>query len=414
VSAGRVGALSLLALGINGVVGVGIFFTPNLIAALVPGGSGALVYLATGALLLPVALTFAALGARVGLDGGPYVWARAAFGEPAAFAVGWVAAVSALLSTAAVIAGLREHLAPALHIAEGPGRVAFAWGSVALLSVVAAMGLRPSAWTWNALTCVKLLPIALLLLLAFVAQPGRATEAPAADSGGFGRALLIAVFPLQGFEAVPVLAGSARGRRAISIATLGSLSFACALYALIQLACVSAVPDLAAHAAPLAAAAERVGGPSFMTLVSVGTNVSALATAFGMIVMTPRYIAALGASGRLGALDSRQVPQMALWGSAVVIALLASSERLGSLFIVSSSAVLLQYLSAMASLGRLALRSDSSVSRLWLLPAMASVGAVAFLARAVELREVVMLSFALLLGAVVGVASARATRRRAR
>jgi amino acid transporter len=105
---------------------------------------------------------------------------------------------------------------------------------------------------------------------------------------------------------------------------------------------------------------------------------------------------------------------MALWGSAVVIALLASSERLGSLFIVSSSAVLLQYLSAMASLGRLALRSDSSVSRLWLLPAMASVGAVAFLARAVELREVVMLSFALLLGAVVGIASARATRARAR
>jgi hypothetical protein len=45
---------------------------------------------------------------------------------------------------------------------------------------------------------------------------------------------------------------------------------------------------------------------------------------------------------------------------------------------------------------------------------MASVGAVAFLARAVELREVVMLSFALLLGAVVGIASARATRARAR
>ena len=258
----------------------------------------------------------------------------------------------------------------------------------------------------------------MLVLLALGAHPAPAAPPSADASGGFARALLIAVFPLQGFEAVPVLAGSARGRGAIVIATLGSLSFACVLYALIQFACVSQVPDLARHGAPLAAAAQHVGGTPLMTVVSVGTNLSALATAFGMIVMTPRYVAALGREGglseRLALLDERAVPRVALSGSALCIALLASSERVGSLFVLSSSAVLLQYVSAMASLGRLSLRSHAQLSKLWLLPACASVVAVAFLARAVEIREIVVLGATLVLGLFAWLLSTRARRSRAR
>ncbi|MFZ5889815.1 MAG: APC family permease [Myxococcota bacterium] len=416
MTAQRVGAFSLLALGINGIVGVGIFFTPNLVAALVPGKAGALVYLATGALLVPVALMFSALGARLGLDGGPYVWARAAFGPSLAFGVGWVTAISALLSTAAVISGLRDHLAPALHVPEGAARVAFAWATVGALSLVAAAGLRPSAWTWDALTVLKLVPLALLLLFALLAQPSAPSATPADNpASGFARALLIAVFPLQGFEAVPVLAGSARGRGAVAIATIGSLMFAALLYGLIQLACVSAAPDLAAHSAPLAHAAQRVGGASLMTLVAVGTNLSALATAFGMIVMTPRYVAALAGEGgiasQLGALDSRAVPRFALWTSALLIGVLASSQRLGSLFVLSSAAVLLQYVSALASLVVLALRGDAGLTRVWLLPAFTSLFAVGFLVRAVDLRELRVLAGVVLAGVLAALVSAYTKRR---
>lgn len=408
----RVGALSLFALGVNGVVGVGIFFTPNLIAELVPGELGAFVYLATGALLLPVALTFAGLGARLGLDGGPYVWARAAFGDEVAFGVGWVAAISALLSTAAVLAGLRDHLAPTLQVPEGAGRVAFVWGCVSLLTGVAALGLRPSAFTWDALTLLKLVPLAALLVFAYLAPPALPSVAASRGSSAFGRALLIAVFPLQGFEVVPVLAGSARGRGAIVVSTAGSLLFGAVLYALIQLACVSASPDLAQHSAPLVEAAKGLGGAPLMTLVSVGINVSAFATAFGMIVMTPRYVAALGIAGgaaaRLAKLDARAVPRAALCGTAVIVALLASSERLGVLFVLSSAAVLLQYVSAMASLVYLAFRRRAGLSTAWLVPAVASLGSIGFLAQAVELRELVGLGLTLLVGVGAAVLSTRA------
>ncbi|MGC4089561.1 MAG: APC family permease [Polyangiaceae bacterium] len=408
----RVGALSLLALGVNGIVGVGIFFTPNLVAALVPGRLGALVYLATALLLLPVALTFAVLGTRFGRDGGPYVWAHAAFGDSAAFGVGLLTAISALLSTGAVIAGLRDHLAPLLSIPDGAARVVFVWVCVALLAGVAAAGLRPSAWTWDALTALKLLPLALLLLFALRVSPG--AELAAAPSPGFGRALLIAVFPLQGFEAVPVLAGSARGRSAIGLATLGSLLFAGALYTLIQLACVTAAPDLASSSAPLSHAAARLGGAALESLVSAGTNLSALATAFGMMVMTPRYVAVLGGQGgvaaQLGALDERSVPRLSLWSSALVIAVLASSERLGSLFVLASVAVLLQYASAIASLSTIVLRGRDGLSRWWLLPALGSTASLVVLVRAISSTELLTLGLSLLAALVAALLSARARR----
>ena len=84
-----VGAFALLALGVNGIVGVGIFFRPSTLAQQAPGLGGVLVFAGTALALLPVALTFAALGRRFDVDGGPVVYARAAFGEFVAFVVGY-------------------------------------------------------------------------------------------------------------------------------------------------------------------------------------------------------------------------------------------------------------------------------------------------------------------------------------
>src|SRR5690606_5790633 len=102
----QLGLFSLSALGINGMVGVGIFFVPSSIAALIPGALGTWVYALTVLAVAPVAACYSVLGARFPRDGGPYVWAQAAFGERVGFAVGWVSYVSAVFSTAAVLSGL--------------------------------------------------------------------------------------------------------------------------------------------------------------------------------------------------------------------------------------------------------------------------------------------------------------------
>src|SRR5512145_553427 len=121
-----VGALQLLALGLNGIVGVGIFFIPASVAASAPGLGAVAVFALTGLALVPAALAFATLGRRFDEDGGPVVFARAAFGPRAAFLVGWVAYVSAFFSAAAVIAGLTRAAAPALGVESAPGQRAAA------------------------------------------------------------------------------------------------------------------------------------------------------------------------------------------------------------------------------------------------------------------------------------------------
>jgi amino acid transporter len=412
----RVSTLSLFALGVNGIVGVGIFFTPNLLAALVPGPQGALVFLLTAAFLLPIAITFALLGRALPVDGGPYVWARAAFGDGAAFAVGWVAAVSAILSTAAVIAGLCDHLAPALGLGVGPWRIVFGCLCVGALSLVASLGLRPSAFTWDALTLLKLLPMALLLGLALALPASRPSSDALASPPSFAswqRAALLAMFPLQGFEAVPVLAGSARrALRGLPVATIGSLLFAAGLYVAIQLSCVRALPDLVHHDAPLTDAARALGGQAAAEVVALGTNLSALGTAFGFVVVTPRYLAALGNDAGLGAWlgrhDGRGVPRLALALTAVLVALLASVQALGSLFALSSAAVLAQYAMAIASLLRLAIQGKAPRSAA--LPACLGLLAIALLVQAVEVAELWILGGALGLGALLGLGRARARR----
>ena len=201
-AARELGVGSLLALGINGIVGVGIFFTPNLVARLVPGGAGVMAYALTALALLPVAFVYARLGSHFDRDGGPYIWARAAFGERSGFLVGFAAYASAVLSTAAVIAGLGEYNAPLLGF--GHEKKLFSLGTALVFGAIALSGLKPSAWVWSSLTVLKLLPLVLLIVAFLLSARAPVPESVAPAQLSWSRAALLIVFSMQGFEIVPV------------------------------------------------------------------------------------------------------------------------------------------------------------------------------------------------------------------
>lgn len=416
------GFWSLLALGINGIVGVGIFFAPAELARLVPGPASALAFVLTALLLLPVAWSYGRLGSAYREDGGPYVWAREAVGPRFAFGVGFVAYASAVLSTAAVVSGLGLYLAPVLGAESPLGRTLFRVGAALLFSGLALCGLRPSAWIWSALTLLKLLPLLLLALLGALAfaQPAQvAPSPPTFTPGDLARAALLAVFPLQGFEIVPVPAGEVRGGpRTVLLATLLALGFSALLYVLLQLACVSAVPDLAEAGAPLVAAGSYYTHGVGTAWFAAGTNISAIGIAFGMFAMTPRYLAALGTEAQLGpalARERRGVPVLALGVTTGCVALLVSSSSLERLFVLSSLAVLTQYAVAALCLLRLARRRTGGLGLVdeWLAPlTLVSIAALAHAAKAVELA---ILAGLLLLGfGLHALRHALASRRAAR
>ena len=357
-----VGPVHLLALGINGIVGVGIFFAPADIAARAPGAGTAIIAL-TAVALVPIALAFATLGRRFDEDGGPVVYARAAFGPLSAFVVGWIAYVSAISSSAAVIVGLTAAIAPAAGLGAVAQQIA-ATVLAAILALLCAAGLRLSAPTWTALTGLKLLPLFALALVFLVAPGSRAWAAPApALAGSWPAAALIATFTYQGFEIVPVLAGRARRPAfAVPFATLGSLAIAAVLYVVLQAACAWTLPDLARSGAPLVDAAAVLGGPGLAALVGAGTSLSALGIAFGMMAATPFYLAALSRVDALGMglplVDDRGVPRRALLATWAFVTLLIQLGGRSELFALSSIAVLSQYLVTAAALAALALRRE--------------------------------------------------------
>lgn len=391
------GFWTLLTLGINGIVGVGIFLAPGQLAQAVPGPASALAFVLTGLLLLPVAWTYGRLGSAYPEDGGPYVWARVALGERFAFGVGFVAFASAVLSTAAVVSGLGQFLAPELGFDSALSRWGFQLGAALVFSTVTLLGLRLSAGVWSALTVLKLLPLAVLAWAGASQLLSHAPGVQASWSGaGLGRAALLAVFPLQGFEIVPVPGGEVRGGpRTVLGATLLSLGVAVVLYVLLQLACAYALPGLASSTAPIVDAGAHYTHGFARGLFAAGANISAIGIAFGMFAMTPRYLSALGTDALFGAelaRESRGVPTRSLLVTTLAVLLLVSSSTLSGLFVVSSLAVLLQYAVSAASLFRLAWRGERGLGKLDLVLAPFTLLAIAALAQAALAAELLILA----------------------
>lgn len=395
-----VGPVSLLALGVNGIVGVGIFFAPADVAARAPGGASVLVFLLTALALQPVALTFAALGARFDEDGGPVVFARAAFGRLVSFLVGWIAYVSAVASATAVHVGLVSAVFP------GRTPAPLATALVTLLALLCATGLRFTARTWTAVTVLKLLPLAAVVaawIAAGAPLPGWPGRAP--DVGALLSAGLVATFAYQGFEIVPVLAGQAvRSGRTVPLATVGSLLLAAALYLCLQAACAAALPDLAGSGRPIADAALVYGGPRLQQLAIVGTSVSALGIALGMVAATPHYLAAL-ARGTLGGgladVSSRGVPWRALLLTWVAVVVLIQLGSRADLFAFASVAVLTQYVVSAAALGVLAWRREVGLTRGYLAVAVPAAIVGASIVAGATTREFVSAGAALVVGALL-------------
>src|SRR6516162_1877208 len=100
---GQFGLTAAIALIVGSIIGVGIFNLPTSLAAYGPITLISMALTTVGALAL--ALLFAALSRRLPADGGPYAYARAAFGNPLGFANAWSYWITAWAGNAAIAVG---------------------------------------------------------------------------------------------------------------------------------------------------------------------------------------------------------------------------------------------------------------------------------------------------------------------
>ena len=217
------------ALSVGAVLGTGVITLPALAAA-VAGPASLLAWAALVLLSVPLASTFAALGARHPDGGGVSTYVRRAFGERAAGAVGWCFyfAIPVGAPPASMMAG--GYVADVV----GGGRTTTVVVAAALILGTGAMnlaGLRFSGRVQLALASVLAL---LMTATVAVALPHGSTASltPCAPNGwaAGGTAAAVLVWGFAGWEAVASLAGDYRDPRrdvpratGIAVAVVGVL-----------------------------------------------------------------------------------------------------------------------------------------------------------------------------------------------
>jgi amino acid transporter len=346
-------------IGVNAIVGSGIYLFPGRLSAAL-GPASVLVWIATGLLCLPLAFTYAVLGAGEDRAGASFRYTQRAFGTAPAFAVGWSAWVTSVISWAAVASGLPGYLAPFLpELSSGAPARLFAAGVVAAFTLLNVVGVKPGARLTDALTLAKLVPlVAFVLIGLFAIEPSRFAVPPRAAFSNLPAMTLMTMFAYQGFEVVGIPAGElADPRRSVPRAVVGAMLGSALLYALVQLVFVGVGGG--GSSLPLPDAARSFLGPAGAALLGAGGLVSMLGFNAGTALCTPRYLEALAEERlvppRLAATHARfQTPALAIVASGsitLLLALVLDFERLVDLAVL---AVLVQYLASSLSLVRLA------------------------------------------------------------
>ena len=351
------GKWDLLALVINSVVGAGIFGLPSQVYAL--AGTYSLAAYAVSALAIGlIVLCFAEVGSRFGATGGPYLYARAAFGPLIGFQVGWLMWIARITGFASLTNLFVAYLAlfvPASNV--DTWRVPVIVVVVAVLAIVNVVGVRTTATITNVLTAGKLIPLVLLAVVgAFFVDPQRYSLAAAPSYGAFSRATLLLVFAFMGFEGAVIPTGEIRDpRRQVPFSLLAGMAAVALLYISVQAVCIGTVADLAHAERPLSDAAFRMLGPAGEWLIAAAALVSIGGILNAITFATPRLVFAMAENGELPAIFSRtharfRTPVAAILATSAMAGLVALFSTFISALTISTIVRLVAYMTTCAAL----------------------------------------------------------------
>jgi len=309
----------------GGVIGVGIFFTPGSVAALLPEPAAFFgVWLLGGLVAVAGAMTFAELAATFPRAGGWFVYLREAFGPFPAFLFAWVVLLVVSTGAAAIVAdfcaGQVCVLLWGLDRAPARARTAFAAALLVGLTLVSLRGVKQGALLQNLCMLLKLAALAVLAggaLLFTAAGSGAApAAAPAAAApapgSGWVLAMLPVLFSFGGWQLVTYIAPTVRDpQRTLPRAIVLGMAGVIAVYLAMNAAFVKVLglPTLAGGGDVAARLAQATVGSAGGTLLVAAMAVSAFGICAAIVLASPFLYVAMAQEGlffrRFGALSPR-------------------------------------------------------------------------------------------------------------
>lgn len=377
----QLGLRDLVGFGVGIVIGTGIFTLTGVQAKENAGPAVVISFVIAGVVSLLAALCYAELASAVPTAGSAYTYAYATLGELFAWIIGWDLILEFALGAAVVARSWSGYLAdlfslpPSLFTEEAPVNVG-AVAIVAVLGVIAAVGVKESARVTNVLVLIKV-AISVFIVIAglFFVQKSNLVpfvpESVPAEAGGstldqplmqavagiapsaFGfagvvTAAAVVFFAYTGFEAVANLSEEAeRPAHDLPRALIGTLVACTLLYMMVAFVVTGMVKytDLD-DSAPIAKAFDSVGAGWAGVLVSIAAVAGLTSVILVELVTISRIGFAMGRDGLLPKSVAKVSPRfgtptrltvgvvvfVALLGALVPLKELAEMVSIGALF----------------------------------------------------------------------------------
>ena len=296
-----IGRWSLAALVVNTIIGSGIFGLPSVVSGLL-GGYSPIAYLMGVAGIGVIAACFAEVASRFREAGGPYLYAREAFGPLLGIQAAWFFYLTRVTGLAAnsnlFVIYVAQFWPQATQPVARLGIIVLLIGGLAAINY---RGVTAGAKVSTIFAVAKLLPLTVFVAVGlFFIRGINFTAVPPGGikAGNWFEALLMLVFAFKGFEAALVPVGEAKDpQRDAPWAVFTGLGIAAVLYTLIQVVVTGVLVNAAQTDRPLADAARVFMGPAGAVFLAVGALLSIYGLVSSMMLNTPRLTFALAERG---------------------------------------------------------------------------------------------------------------------
>jgi APA family basic amino acid/polyamine antiporter len=345
-----IGLPSAVMLVIGGIVGVGIFVNPAVVARSLHAPSLVLAaWTLGGVIALLGAFVYGELAARIQATGGEYVYLRDTYGKLAGFLFGWT---TLLVVHTGGLAAVSIVFAKNLNLLAG-GALSERAVVVAVLAGLASvncLGVKSGNGAQATLGALKVAAIAALIAAGFWVAPHVpalvTVASPIGTAKNFGAAMIPVVFTYGGWQTANYVAGEMKNpARNLARALLAGVIAVIALYLLVNIACLRAlgVDALGQTLTPVSDVLRLAAGPAGAKLAAAAIALSAIAFLSQGMLTGPRVSFAMARDG----LFFRQVAMVGATSRVPVMAIALQAVWTGILALSGTYEQILSYVIAM-------------------------------------------------------------------
>jgi basic amino acid/polyamine antiporter, APA family len=291
------------ALVVGNMIGSGVFLLPATLAG-TAGPVSILAWVFTGAGAILLALVFAGLGRSLPRTGGPYAYARRAFGDFIGFQTAWGYWIAVWAGNAAIAVAFVAY-ATVFWPELGDSNLLAALvgiGLIWLLTLTNALGTRESGIVQLVTTVLKFVPLLVIGLIGLFFIDGGNYEpfAPEGTWTAISAAAPLTLWAFIGLESATVPAEEVRDpERTIPRATILGTVITTVLYIVATIAIMGIIPtaQLAGSTSPFADAAGQIFGGGWDKVIAAVAMISTFGALNGWILLQGRVPLAAAEDG---------------------------------------------------------------------------------------------------------------------